>query len=303
MFNLFMPKPFDEGFLPPEDGHEIHYLQYGNPDGEPVLSFHGGPGGSSRPKYAKLFNRRKYRFIQFDQRGCGLSKFTDLLKNNTTQAALDDASRLLKYLCVKKPVIVHGVSWGSALALLYAEAHPRNVAKIAVSSVFLARGSGADWVKHGSELFYPDLWDEMRKVYGCNDFYDKFCGMLFSDNKENNLNALFFFGSYEHKLGQLNPQLTPASEVDEAFLRETRVYFHFDRNNYFVEQGQILKKAAAIKKIPALILHNRMDFCCPVKQAWDLHKALPASKLTIMPRYGHSTSDLLKEFKKQMKKF
>ncbi|MBQ8481953.1 MAG: alpha/beta fold hydrolase [Alphaproteobacteria bacterium] len=304
-FNLFnrMPKPFDEGFLPAENGHSVYYVQYGNPQGEPVLSFHGGPGSSSRPKYAKLFNLKKYRFIQFDQRGCGQSKFADLLNHNDTGSLLSDAARLIKHLNINKKIIAHGVSWGSTMALLFAESNPQMVKKIVVSSVFLARPCDADWVRRDSERFYPDLWDEIRSHTKHREVYDGYYRMLFSPRVKDNLTALSYLGSYEHKLGELNPRFTPLTELDEGILRMSRIYFHYDRNNFFIGANQILKNAAKIKNIPALILHNRMDFCCPVKQAWDLHKALPKSKLTIMPEYGHSNPKLIKEVKRQLKNF
>ncbi len=304
-FNIFnrMPKPFDEGFLPSENGHSVYYVQYGNPDGEPVLSFHGGPGGSSRPKYAKLFDLKKYRFIQFDQRGCGQSKFADLLDHNDTPALLSDAMRLIKHLNIDKKIISHGASWGSTMALLFAENNPQMVKKIIVSSVFLARPCDADWVRRDSERFYPDLWDEMRSHTRHREVYDGYYRLLFSPRIKDNLVALSYLGSYEYKLGQLNPQFTPLSELDEDALRMSRIYFHYDRNGFFIGANQILKNAAKIKHIPTLILHNRMDFCCPVKQAWDLHKALPKSKLTILPEYGHSSPKLIKEVKKQLKEF
>ena len=302
-FNIFMPKPFNDGFLPTSDGHEVYYVQYGNPKGEPVLSFHGGPGGSSRPKYAKLFDLKKYRFIQFDQRGCGQSKFTDLLENNNTQALVKDAMRLLKQLGIDKQIIVHGASWGSSMALLFAETYPQAVKKIAVSSVFLARPIDADWVRRDSERFYPDLWDEMRKHTKHRDVYDGYYRLLFSPRLKDNLTALSYLGSYEHKLGEINPKFTELCELDERFLKMSKIYFHYDRNNFFLHPNQILKNAAKIKNIPTLILHNRMDFCCPVIQAWELHKALPKSKLTIVAEYGHSSPRLLKEVKKQLKDF
>lgn len=304
-FNIFnrMPKPFNDGFLPSLNGHKVYYVQYGNPNGIPVLSFHGGPGGSSKPKYAKLFDLNKYRFIQFDQRGCGKSEFKQLLEYNTTSLLISDAKRLLEHLNIKEPIIVHGVSWGSTMALLFAEAYPEKVKKIVVSSVFLARPIDADWVRCDSERFYPDLWDEMRRHTKHRNVYDEYYRMLLSPRSKDNLVALSYLGSYEHKLGELNPHFIELNEIDESFLQMSRIYFHYDRNDFFIEANQILKNADKIRKIPTLILHNRMDFCCPVKQAWDLSKALPNSILTIIADYGHSTPKLLRAVKKQLRDF
>lgn len=303
--NIFnpMPKPRTEGFLPEQDGHKIYYRQFGNPSGIPVLSFHGGPGGSSRPKYAKLFNRHKYCFIQFDQRGCGRSEARDVFFRNNTETALSDANRLLDFLGIDRPVIVHGASWGSTLALLFAEAHPEKVAKIIVSSVFLARPYDTSWVSSESERFYPDLWAEMRQKVHRTDIYPVYRRLLFSKNKKDNLKALAYLGSYEYMLGQTAPRFRQPEILDEAELNAARIAFYFEEHKYFMGTDQILQKSAGIRHIPALIVHNRLDFCCPVKQAWDLHKALPASRLIINAGCGHSTPELFKAVKRAVNTF
>ena len=306
MFNLFsfMPKPFNEGWLPERDGHEIYYCQYGNPQGIPVLSFHGGPGGSSKPKYAKLFNLKKYRFIQFDQRGGGKSKYRDLLNNNTTAYLLDDAKQLLEHLDIKSPVIVNGASWGSTMALLFAEAYPEKVSKIVISSVFLARPYDTDWVDVESERFYPDIWAEMRKKINGSDVRKEYTRLLFSERLRDNIKALTYLGAYEYMLGQLDPHFEePEAETLEQNLKPARIAFHYAKHKYFISGNQILRNALKIRRIPTLIVHNRMDFCCPPKQAWDLHRALPKSELLILPEYGHSSPEILQVMKKRLKTF
>ena len=302
--NLFnrMPQPFDAGYLPETDGHRVYYYQYGNPVGIPVLSFHGGPGGSSRPKYAKLFDLKKYRFLQFDQRGCGLSQAKDLLYRNDTAHLLQDAMHLLAHLHIDTPIIVHGVSWGSTMALLFAEAYPKTVRQIVVSSVFLARTEDYMWVNADSERFYPDLWEQMRDVYKHKDFFKTYRHLLFSANEADNLLALTYWRCYDHKLGQLEPSFEKMSEVDEADLNSARVAFHYDENKYFLHDNQILRNCDKIAHIPTIIVHNRMDFCCTPKQAWDLHKALPKSQLQLMGGCGHSDPALLKMVKKMVRR-
>ncbi|MBP5352443.1 MAG: alpha/beta fold hydrolase [Alphaproteobacteria bacterium] len=297
------PKPFHEGVLPERDGHSIYYYQYGNPNGIPVLSFHGGPGGSSRPKYAKLFDLKKYHFIQFDQRGCGRSFCVDATDHNETSFLIADALHLLKHLNINEPIIVHGVSWGSTLALLFAEAQPKMVQKIVVSSVFLARPSDVAWVNSESERFYPDIWDTMREKLHTNDVLRESFRLMFSRKIEENLKAISYWGSYEHMLGELNPSFTEIAEIAPQDLVSARVAFHYAENDYFLSSNQILHNAGKIKDIPTLIVHNRMDFCCTVKQAWELHKALPQSQIHILGGYGHSSPQLLKEVKKQLKTF
>jgi len=296
----FMPKPFDEGYLPVTDGHKVYYYQYGNPEGIPVLSFHGGPGGASRPKYAKLFNLKRYRFIQFDQRGCGQSLAEDLLFHNETPYLLYDAKRLLTYLHIKEPVVVQGVSWGSTLALLFAEENPDMVRQIVVSSIFLARQEDYMWVKRDSERFYPDLWQKMRKAIPEKNFFAKYKKLLFSDKEDDNRKALNYWGSYEYMLGQLKPQFLPDNEITEENLQSARIYEHYDSNRYFIKENQILNNIDKIAQIPTIIAHNRMDFCCVLKQAWDLHSAMPEADFEIVADYGHSTPKLLQTVKKML---
>ena len=304
LWNLFKfePKPYNEDFLHTEDGHHIYYRQFGNPQGIPVLSFHGGPGGKSRPKYAKLFNKKKYRFIQFDQRGCGLSVADDIWHNNTTDYLLDDAKKILEKLQIQKKIIVHGASWGSTMALLFAEKYPELVQKIIVSSVFLARKYDTDWVNYESERFYPDLWDEMRQNVNNNNVYDTYHRMLFSDDVKINEKAMIYLGSYEYMLGQLAPKFIPQTEINENIILSRRIGFKYDEDEYYIKDNQIIVNADKIKHIPTLIVHNRLDFCCPIKQAWDLHKALPKSRLIINADSGHSSPKLLKICKKEIEK-
>lgn len=297
------PKPFSEGYLPENDGHLIYYRQFGNPSGLPVLSFHGGPGGSSRPKYAKLFDKNKYRFIQFDQRGCGNSTAENFLKNNNTEATLNDALRLLEHLNITQQVIVHGASWGSTLALLFAEAYPQKISKIIVSSVFLARPYDISWVNSESERFYPDLWAEMRQKVHRKDIYPVYRHLLFSKNYQDNLKALTYLGSYEYMLGRLKPQFKQPETLDMAELNAARIAFYYEEHKYFLSSNQIIQHAAKIKNIPTLIVHNRLDFCCPVKQAWDLHQALPKSRLIINAGSGHSTPRLFEATKQAVFNF
>lgn len=296
-------KPFNAGLLSESDGHKIAYYQYGNPSGKPILSFHGGPGGSAKSKYAKLFNLKKYRFICFDQRGCGNSEYQDLLEENTSYNTISDAKHLLKYLNIDEPVILYGCSWGSTLALLFAEKYPKTVAAIILNAVFLARKYDIDWVAKESERFYPDLWEIMRSKVKQNEFMGEYRKLLYSKRKNENLKALKYIGSYEYQLGKLAPEFPKLTKVDEKELNSARIYFHYEKNHYFMKENQILANIAKIKKIKCLLLHNRMDFCCPPKQAWDLAEAMPKSKLKIVPDYGHISAKLFKITEKEISEF
>ena len=293
-------KPFNQGVLAVSDGHKIAYYQYGNPNGKPVLAFHGGPGGSAKSKYAKLFNLKKYRFVCFDQRGCGNSEYQDLLEENTSYNTVSDAKHLLKYLNIDEPVILYGCSWGSTLALLFAEKYPKMVASIILNAVFLARKYDVDWVAKESERFYPDLWEKMRSKVKQNEFMGEYRRLLYSKRKSENLKALKYIGSYEYQLGRLEPEFPKLKIVDEKELNSARIYFHYEKNHYFMKENQILANIGKIKKIKCLIVHNRLDFCCPLKQAFDLYKVLPKAKLKIVADYGHVSAKLFKTTEKEI---
>lgn len=296
-------KTFDEGLLKESDGHKIYYYQYGNPTGKPVIYFHGGPGGSAKSDYAKLFDLKKYKVIAFDQRGCGKSEYQDLLEENTTYNTISDAKNLLAHLKIDEPVVVYGCSWGSTLALLFSEKYPKSVSSIILNSVFLARKCDYGWVTSESERFYPDIWEIIRSKVKQNDIFSEYRKLLYSNRKNENLKALKYMGSYERMLGQLNPEFPHLTEVNEKKLRWARIYFHYEKNRYFIKENQILQNISKIKKIRCLIVHNRLDFCCTVNQAWELHKAMPKSKMTIVPDYGHISAMLFKVTKKEIAGF
>lgn len=160
---LTAPKIFNRGYLPEAGGHQVYFVEMGNPRGIPVLVFHGGPGGGMNLRYAQPFDRRKYRVILFDQRGCGKSLPLGEMKNNNTGALLEDAARLLRYLGIEDRVIVRGASWGSTLALLFAEKYPEKVSKLLISQIYLADETGQKWNLETSRLFYPDIWERIEQ--------------------------------------------------------------------------------------------------------------------------------------------
>ncbi|MBQ8662211.1 MAG: alpha/beta fold hydrolase, partial [Alphaproteobacteria bacterium] len=160
------PKPYNQGYLPADGGHEVFFQEFGNPSGKPILVFHGGPGGSFKAKHVSFADLKKHRVVGFDQRGCGQSKPLGDMRNNNTQELLKDASRLLDYLHIEGKVVVRGGSWGSTLALLFAEAYPQKVEKLLLSQVFLADQTAAEWEFSGLKAFYPEFVDELKQKAG-----------------------------------------------------------------------------------------------------------------------------------------
>ncbi len=296
------PKPYDTGWLPTDNGHEIYYQQFGHPKGTPVLLFHGGPGGCGRAKNATHYDLKKWRVILFDQRGCGQSRYTDLLRDNTAPAAVRDAMALLTHLKIKGKITVGGGSYGAGLALLFAETYPNRVKQLILNSVFLMRRQDVEWVSHDSRLFYPDLIDEMRRQAGSTDIVSFYHRLIFSDKYLDLQQAQKYYGAYEHMLGQTEAAFDKTPALTDAGIRFTRIYLHYEKNDFFVQENQILKNIATIRDIPTLIVHNRLDFCCPVVQAYDLAQSLSHAKLVIVPDKGHSSPLLFTTLTREIKK-
>lgn len=306
-FHLFQkePKPFNEGFLPVGHGHEIHYMEFGNPNGQVVIRFHGGPGGSSHVGHAQSFDLKKYRVILFDQRGCGQSRFTDLLERNTTQETISDTEKLLQHLNIPmKNLIVSGSSYGSTLALLFAEKNPDSVQTLLLMSVFLARKQDLAWADENSVIFYPDLMHDMKKALKPKEnLLDGYHRLLFSDSYEQMKTALKYYGSYEFCLGQTHACFKDVSSLSDKRVNSLKIFLTYERANIFLKENQILKNISRIKHIPTLIVHNRLDMTCPLIQAWDLSQAMDNAVLKINSDIGHSTNNLKKCFQKQVDAF
>lgn len=300
---FFIPKPFREGYLPELDGHEVYFAEFGNPEGQPILMFHGGPGYHSRAENAKNFDLKKFRVIMFDQRGGGKSKPLGKLDNNTTQDLLDDAVRLLDYLKIDGKIIIYGSSWGSTMALLFAEQYPELVKCLLVSKIFLADKKSRDWELKDSGLFYPDILEQIRGELADNSLIPRYYSKIInSDDSGLQARAMSLYGSYEMVLGNLDPHLE-IKEVDERYLASTRIYMHYSAAEFMLEDDEIMDNIAKIHHIPTLIVHNRLDFVCPPLNAYRLYRAMQNSKLVIVPDRGHSSKLLSETNKKEMAEF
>ncbi len=298
----FEPKPFNCGFLPEEDGHQVFFAEYGNPKGMPVLMTHGGPGGSVKAKYLKPFNLKKFRVITFDQRGCGKSLPLGRLESNTTALTLHDMERLLTYLQVDEPLILRGASWASALMLLFAEKHPEKVRYMLLSQIFFADGFYNErWELGEAARFYPDFVEKMRQAVPPEEsFYDFYYQKALSSDVTDQQLAQNLYGSYERLLGQMNLP-SPQEEIDEVSLAYMRIYMQYAAQKFYLPRDEIVNNLQKISHIPAVIIHNRLDFVCPLEQAYVLHKAMPYSRLEIVADKGHVSAKLHKKIAAEIK--
>ena len=299
-----LPAPFQEGFCSVGDGHDIHYMAFGNPKGKTVIRFHGGPGGGASAHQATAFDLKKYRVLLFDQRGCKLSTSKDIYCNNTPYAAAEDAIKLLKHL--KWPIknlIVAGSSYGATLALLFAEKYEKCVSALVLSSVFLGRKEDLAWTEE-SRLFYPDLTEEMRQKIKKNEsLAEGYFRLISSDSYQNIQTALSYYGQYERNLGCLNPAFRPLKAVYDSDVRSLRIFLYYEVNHLFLKENEILNNLYKIKNIPLLIVHNRLDMTCPVAGAYQLAKQAERAELVIVPDLGHVSAKLQKVLKRRTNTF
>ena len=303
MFNWFAPKVFNQGYLPEEDGHQVFFMEAGSKDGKPVLVFHGGPGGASRLRHAEAFDRHKFRVVFFDQRGCGRSQPSGETAHNTTADLLHDAARLLDFLDIKEKVILLGGSWGATLALLFAEKYPERVKALLLSKIFLADEISAGWTDDVSGWFYPDVMDKLRRNMPENaNLPEYYAEMVNSRNLSDQVKAASLYGNYERVLGQLVPAFEK-KEVTQDDVNAARIFINYAAAGFMLKDDQIMSNVERIRELPALIVHNRLDMVCPLIGAWRLHKALPASKLIIVPEKGHVGPLMARTLKKEIRRF
>ena len=302
MFNWFAPKVYNCGYLPEKDGHQVYFMEAGSKNGRPVLMFHGGPGGCSRLAKAADFPRG-WRLIMFDQRGSGKSLPKGEMQNNTTWDLLQDANRLLEYLGIAEPVVVYGPSWGSTLALLFAEQYTQKVRAMLLSKIFLADDLSAEWSNRCSSWFYPDIWRQIEDAAGDKtDIVAAYAKMINSPDADKQKLAAGLYGRYERVMGSFEPRLD-VENIDDDDVAECKIYINYAAQKFMLKEGEIMRHIDKLRHLPCLIVHNRLDMVCPLIGAYRLHLALPQSKLVIVPAKGHGGKLHSKINRREMRQF
>jgi proline iminopeptidase len=294
------PQSYQSGHLSVKNGHKIFYAQFGNPQGVPVLSLHGGPGSQSKPKHVAGFDLEKYRLITFDQRGCGQSLPFGEINNNTTNDLIADIESLREHLGIQK-WFVKGGSWGSALALVYAQAHPTVINGLLLSSIFLVRSIDNRWVfsdEGGAAYLFPDLWEKFQAFLQEHRLTDKdpakvasqLLAKLISADEQTAREMAAGVNNWEGNLMSAQQATTYASaeEITAEHINYAKIYLHYQSNNFFLKENQIIKDIEKIKSLPAVLVHGRYDLLCPLDQMWQLKKRLPKAKSVILPTSNHA---------------
>ena len=285
------------GTLEVTDLHTIAWERAGNPDGAPVIVIHGGPGGGSQPSYRQYFDPEYFDIIQFDQRGCGQSTPYAELTDNNTMASVKDIESLREHLGIER-WHVFGGSWGSTLSLIYAENHPERALSLILRGIFICRKSELHWFyQDGASHIFPDAFEPYRDHIPeeeQGDLISAYYKRLTSDDVEIRRGAAREWTRWEMATSRLFPDpeyLEKAEDLDFA-VAFARIECHYFVNNIFVEEAYILNNADKIRHIPCYMVQGRYDLVCPVRSAWELSKALPHSKLTIVPDSGHSMGEV-----------
>ncbi|MAQ16573.1 MAG: prolyl aminopeptidase [Sandaracinus sp.] len=286
-------EPYDRGSLEVGDGHTLYYEQSGNPQGKPAVFVHGGPGGGTDPSQRRFWDPRTYRIVLFDQRGCGRSMPHASLEANTTPHLIADMERLREHLGIERWQLFGG-SWGSTLALAYAEAHPERVTEIILRGIFLVRREEVQWYyQEGASRFFPDAWESFLAPIPedeRDDLVSAYHRRLTSDDESVRLEAARAWSVWEGSTSRLrvDPALvarTAQPHFAEAF---ARIECHYFVNGGFMEDGQLLRDVHRLRAIPGVIVQGRYDVICPPKSAWELHRAWPEAELNFVPDAGHS---------------
>jgi len=294
---LYAPiEPFRSGFLRVSAVHEIYFEESGNPDGKPAVFLHGGPGGGTDPKMRTFFDPQVYRIVLFDQRGCGKSRPHANLADNTTWHLVEDIERLREHLGIKR-WLVFGGSWGSTLALAYAQTHPDRVTELVLRGIFLLRKWEIDWFYQnpgGAGALFPDLWQqyvasipEAERAQMVEAYYKR----LTSEDPQIMGQAARAWSIWEGATSflRLNPDYVAKFQEDEYAAAFARIECHYFINKgFFKTDNQLIENVGRIRKIPSVIVQGRYDVICPMKSAWDLHCAWPEADLRIVPDAGHS---------------
>lgn len=292
---LYPPiEPFNEFRLPVSALHSLHVEECGNPTGRPLIFLHGGPGGGVDPMYRRFFNPEKWRVVLFDQRGSGRSLPFAELRENTTWDLVEDIERIRRKLGIER-WSVFGGSWGSTLALAYAEQYPEAVEQLFLRGIFLLRAEEIRWFyQEGASWIFPDAWQEYLRPIPLaerTDLLAAYYRRLTSEDRRERVEAARAWSMWEGSCSRLlyDPELVARHGADafaEAFARIECHYFvnrgFFDRDDY------LLANIQRIRRIPAVIIHGRYDVVCPVKNAFDLHRVWPEAELVVVPDAGHS---------------
>jgi proline iminopeptidase len=300
MTDLYPPiEPYDHGLLDVGDGNLVYWETCGNPAGKPAVLVHGGPGQGCVPRMRQTFDPDRYRAVLFDQRGCGrstphASDPATSLRHNTTDHLVADMERLRDHLGIERWLVTGG-SWGTTLALTYAERYPHRVTEIMVSAITTTRRSEIDWLYRGAGQFFPEEWARFRDGVADGDPVATYARLLEDPDPRVRNAAAARWRRWEDVVLSLEPGAPPVADCDppgQDVLAFTRLCAHYFSHGGFIEDGAVIRDAGRLAGIPGVLIHGRLDLSCPATTAWELARAWPGAELLIDDHSGHRGSDL-----------
>ena len=291
------PQPFKRGRLRVSGLHEIYFEECGNPHGKPAVVLHGGPGGGISPFLRQMHDPQAYRIVLFDQRGCGQSTPHAELDGNTTWDLVADMEALRQHLGIARWQVVGG-SWGSTLALAYAERHPERVTELIVRGIFTVRRSEVEWFyQRGADALFPDHWESYVAPIPPHERHDMIAAYyrrLTGDDPQIRLDCARAWSRWEAATLSLLPDDRRVAEfgADRFALAFARIECHYFQNRGFFERDdQLLAGAHRLGAIPGIIIQGRYDVVTPMETAWALHRAWPEAAFTLVPDAGHTATE------------
>ena len=293
----FLPEvePYETGALPVDDLHTLYFEQVGQPAGEPVVFLHGGPGAGCSTTDRRFFDPGHFRVVLFDQRGCGRSTPLGELQHNTIDHLVDDIEALREHLGIDT-WHVFGGSWGSTLALYYAQHKPERCRSLVLRGVWTIRQEELDWWLYKIRFVQPELWrrfaEHVPEEERC-DLLEAYWRRLNGDDREVALAAAKAWSIYEGSCCTLlpNPEFQAMFEDEHTAWALARLEAHYFRGTRFEPDDQLIQNVDRIRHIPSFIVHGRYDIVCPIKTADDLHQAWPEATYVIVPDAGHSSHE------------
>ena len=289
-------EPYESGMLDVGDGHRIRYERVGTPGAKPAVFLHGGPGGGISPDHRRLFDPSRYDLLLFDQRGCGRSTPHAGLEANTTWHLVADIERLRELVGAER-WLVFGGSWGSTLALAYAQKHPERVSELVLRGIYTVTRAELDWYyQFGVSEMFPDRWEQFQAPIPeaeRGDMIAAYRKRLTGDDPVAQIEAARAWSVWEGQTITLLPSpALAASHADDHFaLAFARLENHYFVHDAWLEDGQLLRDAHRLHGIPGVIVHGRYDMPCPARYAWALHKAWPEAEFHLIEGAGHAYSE------------
>lgn len=297
MRTLYPPiEPYASGHLDVGDGHHVYWERCGTPGAKPAVFLHGGPGGGFSPDHRRLFDPARYDLLLFDQRGCGRSTPHASLDANSTWHLVADIERLRAMVGVDR-WLVFGGSWGSTLALAYAQTHPARVSELVLRGIFTIRQAEIDWYyQEGASRIYPDKWERFIAPVPEAErgaMVAAYRRLLTGDDPATRIAAARAWSVWEGETVRLlpDPALSAVHDADDFALAFARIENHYFVHRGWLDEGQLIANAALLHDIPGVIIHGRYDMACPAETAWALHKAWPQAHFELIEGAGHAYNE------------